>query len=160
MSKPLKIYVASSWRNKYQPDVVTLLRGAGYEVYDFRNPAPDDDGFRWSEIDPNWKSWTVEQYAAALNHPVAKRGFDYDFKALISADLCVLVLPSGRSASWEYGYHGGMTLRSGIVHMPEPCEPELMYRGSTFTDTHEKLLAAVAVYAEEYGLREKCRYGS
>ena len=33
-----RIYVASSWRNKYQPEVVAALRKAGHEVYDFRNP--------------------------------------------------------------------------------------------------------------------------
>ena len=33
-----KIYVASSWRNVYYPDVVAKLRKTGHEVYDFRNP--------------------------------------------------------------------------------------------------------------------------
>ena len=33
-----KIYVASSWRNEYYPEVVAKLREAGHEVYDFRNP--------------------------------------------------------------------------------------------------------------------------
>ena len=32
-----KIYVASSWRNVFYPDVVQRLRDAGHEVYDFRN---------------------------------------------------------------------------------------------------------------------------
>jgi hypothetical protein len=41
----MRIYVASSWRNLYQPTVVTALRQEGYEVYDFRHPAPGDDGF-------------------------------------------------------------------------------------------------------------------
>jgi hypothetical protein len=34
-----KIYLASSWRNTYQPDVLAQLREQ-FEVYDFRNPAP------------------------------------------------------------------------------------------------------------------------
>ena len=34
----MRIYVASSWRNLYQPTVVTALRQEGYEVYDFRYP--------------------------------------------------------------------------------------------------------------------------
>jgi hypothetical protein len=152
MKNKLKIYVASSWRNKYQPDVVALLLHQGYEVYDFRKPAEDDDGFRWSEIDPDWKNWTVEKYAAALEHPIAKRGFDFDYNALRSADLCVLVLPSGRSASWEYGHHSGFAGRSGIVHMPEPCEPELMYRGSIFTSTDEQLVTAVEDYIKRHSL--------
>ena len=40
-----KIYVASSWRNKYQPEVVAALRKAGHEVYDFRNPKDNPGGF-------------------------------------------------------------------------------------------------------------------
>lgn len=47
-----RIYVASSWRNVYQPAVVDALRALpGCEVYDFRNPAPGDSGFAWSDID-------------------------------------------------------------------------------------------------------------
>ena len=34
-----KIYLASSWRNERQPQAVQILRDAGHEVYDFRNPA-------------------------------------------------------------------------------------------------------------------------
>lgn len=41
----MKIYVASSWRNNRQPDVVKFLRDLGHEVYDFKNPKPGDDGF-------------------------------------------------------------------------------------------------------------------
>lgn len=33
-----KIYVASSWRNKYFPEVVDALRAAGHQVYDFCKP--------------------------------------------------------------------------------------------------------------------------
>ena len=40
-----KIYVASSWRNEYYPEVVEKLREAGHEVYDFRNPPSGDPGF-------------------------------------------------------------------------------------------------------------------
>jgi len=70
-----KIYVASSWRNQYQPEVVKRFRAEGFAVYDFRNPAPDDHGFHWSEIDPAWKDWSPEKYRDALRHPVAVDGF-------------------------------------------------------------------------------------
>ena len=49
-----KIYVASSWRNDNQPEVVEKLKDAGHEVYDFRHPSVDNNGFGWSEIDPDW----------------------------------------------------------------------------------------------------------
>ena len=34
-----KKYVAGSCRNQHDPEVVTKLRDAGPEVYDFRNPS-------------------------------------------------------------------------------------------------------------------------
>ena len=40
-----KIYVASSWRNPFYPDVVETLRKAGHDVYDFRNPPHGGSGF-------------------------------------------------------------------------------------------------------------------
>ena len=40
-----KIYVASSWRNEYYPEVVEKLREAGHDVYDFRNPPSGDPVF-------------------------------------------------------------------------------------------------------------------
>lgn len=38
----MHIYVASSWRNTYYPEVVQALRDAGHEVYDFRNLPTDN----------------------------------------------------------------------------------------------------------------------
>lgn len=121
-----RIYVASSWRNELQPTIVDALRSAGHEVYDFRHPAPDNGGFSWREIEPDWQNWTPQQYREALRHPVAKRGYAFDIGALRACDTCVLVLPSGRSASWEFGYAMGQGKR-GVVVMLDKCEPELMY---------------------------------
>lgn len=123
----MNIYLASSWRNAHQPIVLAALRAAGHEVYDFRNPAPDNDGFRWSDIDPNWQQWTPEQYHAALNHPIANRGFRYDMDALSQCDACVLVLPCGRSAHLELGWAAGAG-KLTIVLQLEPQEPELMVK--------------------------------
>jgi hypothetical protein len=121
------IYVASSWRNPHQPAIVSMLRGAGHDVYDFRNPKLDDDGFRWSEIDPHWQHWSVDQYRQALGHPLAELGFAQDKLALQMADVTVLVLPCGRSAHLELGYAIGLKQRTAIL-MLEPSEPELMYK--------------------------------
>jgi len=123
----VKVYVASSWRNKYQPDVVCDLQGAGFEVYDFRNPEEGNHGFHWSEIDPDWKNWTISQYMDALKHPVAEKGFTLDFDALKAADVCVLVLPCGRSAHLEAGYFVG-SRKPLLIYCPERIEPELMYK--------------------------------
>jgi hypothetical protein len=71
----MRIYLASSWRNLRYPDVLTILRAQGFSVYDFRQPAPGDDGFSWSEIDPAWQSWLPVQYRNALRHPLVQVGF-------------------------------------------------------------------------------------
>ena len=122
-----KVYVASSWRNPYFPDVVERLRRAGHEVYDFRNPPHGGAGFHWTDIDENAPDWTFEQYAEGLHHPLAERQFQADIDALTWADTCVLVLPSGRSAHTEAGYMAGSGKRV-IVYIPEMVEPELMYK--------------------------------
>ena len=122
----MKIYVASSWRNSLQPEIVQALRKYGHEVYDFRNPAPGSKGFAWSDIDSDWKNWDAKAYRAALKHPIAITGYSYDINALKTCDACVLVLPSGRSASWEFGYAMGQNKR-GVVVQFDAVEPELMY---------------------------------
>ena len=122
-----KIYVASSWRNQYYPEVVKRLREEGHEVYDFRNPPHGGHGFRWTEVDENAMDWTFEQYAEGLHHPKAERQFAADLEALEWADTCVLVLPSGRSAHTEAGWMAGRGNRV-IVYFPEKQEPELMYK--------------------------------
>jgi len=123
----MNIYLASSWRNEYQPHLVATLRAAGHEVYDFRNPAPDNDGFHWGEVDPDWETWSPDEYRHALQSPRAEKGFNFDMEALNKAEVVVLLLPSGRSSHVEAAYHRGRGLPV-IVHMPEPCEPELMYK--------------------------------
>ena len=122
-----RIYVASSWRNRYFPDVVALLRGAGHEVYDFRNPPHGGNGFRWTDIDPQAPDWDFAQYAEGLHHPKAERQFAADLEALLWADTCVLVLPCGRSAHTEAGWMAGAGRRV-VVYIPEMQEPELMYK--------------------------------
>lgn len=117
-----RIYVASSWRNEYQPSVVAELRSAGHEVYDFR----EGKSFRWEEIDPEWKAWAAGQYRTMLvAHPRAAQGFLNDFRAMMWADTCVLVLPSGRSAHLEAGWFCGANKRCFILTR-DGEEPELM----------------------------------
>lgn len=137
-----RVYVASSWRNVHQGDVVAILRGAGHDVYDFRNPRPGDRGFSWAEIDPSWQKWTTEQYRDALQHPIAKAGYASDIGALRDCEVCVLVLPAGRSACWEFGYAMGQG-KHGVVFQPEPQEPELMFSEAEIVQSWTELAACV-----------------
>lgn len=139
-----KIYVASSWRNPIQQDIVAALRSAGHEVYDFRNPAPGNKGFAWSDVNPNWLQWTPEQFVTDLysGHPSVVRGYGYDKAALDWCDTCVLVLPCGRSAHLEAGYAAGQGKLTLFYLHPDKFEPELMYLlGDNCVTTVNDLLA-------------------
>jgi hypothetical protein len=128
----LKIYVASNWRNQIQPHIVDTLRELGHEVYDFKNPAPGNTGFHWSEIDRDWERWQDAEYLLALRHPIAESGFKNDWEAMQWADAGVLVLPCGRSAHLEAGYFVGAGKPLYIVLGNEnPVVPELMYKMAT-----------------------------
>lgn len=140
----MNVYVASSWRNKIQQNVVSVLRADGHKVYDYRHPEPGNDGFHWSEIDPAWKNWSPEKFSQGLDHPIAHHGFSLDMKALEACSACVLVLPCGRSAHLELGWAAGAG-RLTIVYMPETEEPELMYRMCDYLATSlEEVRAALS----------------
>lgn len=124
----IKIYVASSWRNEYQPTVVSGLRDYGFDVYDFKNPAEGEHGFSWKEIEPDYENWTTKQYIEILKHPKSERGFNFDWSAMKNADACVLLLPSGRSAHIEAGYFVGANKPLFIYIPTDKTEPELMYK--------------------------------
>ena len=122
-----KIYVASSWRNKYFPEVVSKLREVGHEVYDFRNPPQGTGSFHWSDVDAGYMDWNVDQYREGLKSPKAEQQFSNDIQALEWADTCVLVLPCGRSAHTEAGWFAGRSKKT-FVYIPEMQEAELMYK--------------------------------
>lgn len=130
------IYVASSWRNPFQLAVVRLLRDHGHEVYDYRQPMPGDHGFHWSHVnDKPRPEWSALDHRAALANPIACRGFELDMGALRRCEVCLLVLPCGRSAHLELGWAAGAGKRTAVV-FPEgltmvevgPVEPELMLK--------------------------------
>lgn len=136
MSRPLRIYVASSWRNDLQPSVIGRLvnHPSSPEVYDFRNPHSVDGvrrgthgrGFHWSDLDTRWKDWDSRTFRRMLEHSLCADGFGSDMAALDWADACLLVLPCGRSAHLEAGYARGCGKPTAIyLH---DGEPELMYR--------------------------------
>jgi len=125
-----RIYVASSWRNEYQPRVVKALRDDGHEVYDFR----DEDGFSWREVSPFWEAWTPAEYLRGLNHPCAERGFTRDMAALKWCDVCVMVMPCGPSASIEAGWAIGAG-KPTAIYMPAIREPDLMVKMADLLST-------------------------
>jgi hypothetical protein len=82
------------------------------------------NGFHWSEIDPQWKSWDPAAYRSSLDHPLAKKGLVQDYSAMQWADACVAIQPFGRSASLELGWFIGQG-KPAVVILASG-EPELM----------------------------------
>lgn len=123
----MKIYVASSWKNLTQPAIVTRLRAAGHEVYDFRNPAPGNTGFGWKSINPVPPPWSAKTTIEVLNHPIAESAFGLDFGAMKWADACVMLQPCGRSAAMELGWMAGAK-KITIALLADEQEPELMLK--------------------------------
>ena len=134
------IYVASSWRNPIHIAVVAALKAAdrqqpnkGLTPYDFRNPHPGNEGFHWSQV--GMKSYNretngpvpFEEYMGGINHPIADEGFRNDFEAMVECDMCILVLPCGRSAHLEAGWFIGQGKPTYILG-EDPMIPELMYK--------------------------------
>jgi hypothetical protein len=123
----MKIYVASSWKTDIR-EVVRQLRTDGHTVYDFQNgPAT----FSWSEIDENWKNWTVDEFLKQLDHPLSERGFAHDMAALASCEACIMVMPCGLSAGLELGWAAGAGKRTA-VYIPAMRDPDLMIKMTHF----------------------------
>lgn len=124
---PNYVYVASSWRNQMHDPVCAVLKAAGIDHYDFKNP---DYGFSWAEVMPDFyqnAEMSKNDYLQTLEHPRAVEGFEADMAAMRKADTFVLVLPSGRSSHLELGWAVGQGKRTAIL-LDEPVTPELMYR--------------------------------
>ncbi len=122
----LDIYVASSFRNTRQPEVVRRLRENGHQVYDFH----DAPGFHWRDLDPNWEQWTAKEMRFILNNdPRVRAAYESDKAALDWCDAVVYVLPCGKSASLELGYAAGVGKRTAVLLDPTAKgEPETMFK--------------------------------
>jgi hypothetical protein len=121
----LNIYLASSWKNIYYPSTLHMLRDVGFQVYDFRDSSSH---FSWSDVDPNYKNWSMEEYLENLhNKKEVQIGFEADFNAMKECHVCVLLQPCGRSAHIEAGWVKGAGKKL-IVYIPkeEKIEAELM----------------------------------
>lgn len=142
-SRPGYVYVASSWKCRIQPAIIHVLKVAGIDHYDFRNPE-NGTGFSWREV----MSETIvgelvddDAFVDALAHPRSQQGFNSDFAAMQRADTFVLVLPCGRSAHLELGWAVGQGKRTAILLDGPRVTPELMYLMVDYiaTDVHDLL---------------------
>lgn len=150
---PRRIYLASSWRNPDQPAVLAALRAAGHEVYDFRNPAPNKNGFAWRDCGAQAaidQATTIPSYLEAIRSDRAIEGFSFDKAALEWCDTCVLLLPCGRSAHLELGYAAGQGKDSYVLLHENKFEPELMYLLNTAICTEVQQVIDLMAESQPY----------
>jgi nucleoside 2-deoxyribosyltransferase len=143
-----RIYLASSWRNPFQPKIVQDLRAWGHAVYDFRHDSralgasplghtePPATAFSWAEMDPDWKDWKPREYLGALQTSArAAQGFIGDLRGMEWADTCVMALPCGNSAHIEAGYMKGRGKR--LIIYWERSEKVTTAKNETTGETKE-----------------------
>ena len=126
--KGMKIYVASSWKNRWHDLVVSRLRKRGYCVYNYREKNAD---FSWEGVDPDYKNWTPEEYLKGLLHRDASEAFWLDMCALDSADVVIAIEPLGISSALEVGWASGFG-KPTILLATGSFKPELMVRIAQF----------------------------
>lgn len=139
----MKIYIASSWKNRYYEAIVDLLKLTNNEIYDFRNPVPGNTGFKWSQIDEHWEKWDIQKAISIVkNNPLAIEGYNFDINALNKCNACLLILPAGRSASWELGYAMGQGKLAFVYNPPEEKNIDLMFKEAKYLFSIEDIIEA------------------
>lgn len=110
------IYVESEPGYFEQIRLAKEFRKLNYEVYNSK----EAEGYRWANIDPNWRNWTNTQYLEALQHFLVTIDYKHTQEAMLKADAFVLVNPGGPIAHLAAGW----ALGRGI--------PTALFIGKTF----------------------------
>ena len=122
----MKLYVASSLRNRHYRSVISKIRNQGHEAYDFGDPPAGSEEFG---ILPPVRP---DQHYESLRGHIGQATFKRDAAALRVCDACVLVLPCGKSGHIEAGFAAGMAKPLAIYLEPHAeQEPEVMYNFGT-----------------------------
>ncbi len=115
----MKIYLATSFSNEHYEPILAQLQGLGFDVYDFKKEA-----FGWCDIAPHVNEWSIPEWKRALSHPLAVETHAKNQWAMQGCDLCILILPSGRASSFNFGWCMGQG-KAGIVYDPYFNKKEL-----------------------------------
>jgi len=122
-----KIYLIGSLRDKLIPGIAKELREkTGHEVFDdWFAPGP--------RADDHWKEYEEARgrnYGQALKGYAATHIFSFDKHHLDTAEIGVLILPSGKSCHLELGYLVGQGKRTYVL-MDKPDRWDVMYQFAT-----------------------------
>ncbi len=122
-----KIYVSSSWSNPFQQSFVGELRNRGHEVYDFRQPNGRSEQNVWTSLRIG-STILPKDLKEFLKDDSVRARFEEHVKAMLSSDVCVLLLPCNRSSHIEAGYMKALGKKVYVFSYSEDeMIPELMY---------------------------------
>lgn len=127
----MKIYLASSWKNK---DIVVgmaeRLRYEGHEVDAFCDNT-NRVSFDWSELSDIMRTeeCAIDKHDAKemMNHWRIKEAFEEDKKFIDWADAVIMLMPCGRSSHLEAGYAVGSGKKMYIMGGFVKGEFDVMY---------------------------------
>ena len=144
------VYLIGSLRNSGIRQLATDIRSANFDVFDDWHAAGEKADDCWME----YERMRGRTYKQALEGYAAEHTYKYDLHHLISADICVLVLPAGKSSHLELGYFLGMG-RPGFIYMPiEPERWDVMVKFATGVATSWTELVALlnSTYDKEHAI--------
>lgn len=132
-----KVYLVGSMKNPEVPRIAKMLRAEGFEVFDdWYSPGPEADDY--------WKKYEEDRgrtFLEALEGTHCWNVFNYDKKHLDDADICILILPAGRSGHLELGYMVGCGKPCYILLDGDHERFDVMYRFATQVfDNVDKML--------------------
>lgn len=121
----MKIYMASSWKNAaIVIAIANFLRSLGHEVDCFCEQTDKRFSFCWQEIVDDIRDTDAISF---LKEEEAKKAFKEDKKWLDWCEVCLLVLPCGKSAHLEAGYSVGKGKHLAIIGDIQLGKFDVMY---------------------------------
>ena len=127
----MKIYLASSWKNKEAVlELAKWLRADGHEVDAFCD-GKTRISFNWSELSHiiHKEGWNINDLDAKsmMKHWRVQTAFQEDKTYLDWSDAVIMLMPCGRSAHLEAGYAAGSGKKLYIIGGFKRGEFETMY---------------------------------
>jgi len=121
----VKVYIASSWRNINEVrEWTSHLRAEGFEVFDFTDE--NDHFVFWIKDIPGQANMDIIDF---LNREESQKAFDADCEGMKRSNVCLLLLPSGKSAHLEAGFMKGAGKKLIIYQDVFPKgETDVMYK--------------------------------
>ena len=130
-----RIYIATSWKNMDRQKLVQELREHGHKVYEFRRYSGEGDMPVLEEISlkyglgEKYRTKTLEpgEYEKIIFDKKARMCFSLHAPAIEKADICILLLPAGRSAHIEAGLLSGRGTKVIVYDSGQYTKAELAY---------------------------------